>query len=336
MSADIGGGRGRLNPAVAAVRNAVTDFFERNPLPEGSLFLTAVSGGADSLALAAASVFVAKQLKLLVGGVVIDHGLQAGSEKIAEAAAKKLHELGLEPVIVRRVKVGKSGGPEAAARDARYAELRSVAAELTAAMVFTGHTRSDQAETVLLSLARGSGSGSLRGMNEFDSGFGRPLLSISREQTFEAAQALGLDPWNDPHNSDESFTRVRVRKNLLPLLERELGPGIEQALVRTAELVRDDDEALDALAAGMARQLLITDPTVALPVEGIENRPRALRTRIIRIAAKTAGFGALNLSHSWAIDELVSNWHGQAAISVPGGSVVRRDKQILFRATSEG
>jgi tRNA(Ile)-lysidine synthase len=325
-----------LNPAVAAVRNAVKDFFGHHPLPERSLFLVAVSGGADSLALAAASVFVARQLKLRVGGLIIDHGLQAESGKVAEAAAEKLRTLGLEPVLVRRVKVGKSGGPEAAARDARYTELRSVAAELEATLVLTGHTRSDQAETVLLSLARGSGAGSLRGMNEFDSGFGRPLLSITREQTSEAAQALGLEPWNDPHNSDESFTRVRVRKNLLPVLEKELGPGIEQALVRTADLVRDDDEALDALAAGMARQILVTEPLVALPVEGIENRPRALRTRIIRIAAKTAGLGSLTLAHSWAIDELVSSWHGQAAISVPGGSVVRRDKQIVFRVMSEG
>jgi tRNA(Ile)-lysidine synthase len=136
---------------------------------------------------------------------------------------------------------------EAAARDARYAALRSAAERHGAAIVLTGHTRNDQAETILLGLARGSGPGSLRGMAELDGLIGRPLLDVTRESTHAAALAEGLDPWDDPHNSDERYSRVRVRHAVLPVMETELGPGIIDALARTADLVRDDDDALDLL-----------------------------------------------------------------------------------------
>ena len=329
-----GGRRGKLNPAVAEVRSAVAGFADRHLVSDGALVLVALSGGADSLALAAATRFVAVQRGFRAGSIVVDHGLQSDSATVAERAADAARALGLDPVEVVQVVVGSAGGPEAAAREARYAALRLAAERLDAALILTGHTRNDQAETVLLGLARGSGPGSLRGMPEFEGGIGRPLLDVTRETTRAAALAEGLDPWDDPHNADERFTRVRVRHTVLPVLDAELGPGIVDALARTANLVRDDDDALDLLAAGMAHQVLGDNP-VSFAATDVATRPRALRTRIIRIAAKRAWGTTLTLVQTHAIDALLVDWHGQGALDVTGGSVVRHDGRVVFTPASE-
>ena len=325
--------RGRLSPAVAEVRSAVSAFFDRHPVSDGSLVLVALSGGADSLALAAATRFVGAQRGLRIGAIIVDHGLQSGSAELATAVAETARSLGLDPVETVRVSVGTEGGPEAAARDARYAALRSAAERHGAAVVLTGHTRNDQAETVLLGLARGSGPGSLRGMSELDGLIGRPLLDVTRESTYSAALAEGLNPWEDPHNSDERYSRVRVRHTVLPTMESELGPGIVDALARTADLVRDDDDALDLLAAGMARQVVATDP-VSFAADDVAHRPRALRTRIIRIAANHAWGTTITHVQTRAIDALLTDWHGQGKVDVTGGSVVRHDGRIRFDPAS--
>jgi tRNA(Ile)-lysidine synthase len=326
--------RGRLNPAVAEVRSAVAGYFDRHPLDDGALALVAVSGGADSLALAAAAQFVAVKRGLRAGAIVVDHGLQSDSATVAEGAAETVRSLGLDPVEVVRVVVGTDGGPEAAARDARYDALRAAAERHGASVVLTGHTRNDQAETVLLGLARGSGPGSLRGIAELEDGIGRPLLDVTRETTRAAALAEGLDPWDDPHNLDDRFARVRVRHTVLPVLESELGPGIVDALSRTADLVRDDDDALDLLAAGMAHQVLDDHP-VAFAANDVATRPRALRTRIIRIAAQRAWGTTLSHTQTRAVDAFLVDWHGQGPVDVTGGSVVRHDGRVVFTPTSE-
>ena len=312
---------------------AVSDFLDRHPVSNGSLVLVALSGGADSLALAAATRFGATKRGLRAGAIIVDHGLQSGSAELASAVSETAISLGLDPVEVVRVVVGTEGGPEAAARDARYDALRSAAERHGAAVVLTGHTRNDQAETVLLGLTRGSGPGSLRGMAELDGLIGRPLLDITRESTSAAALAERLNPWDDPHNSDERFSRVRVRNAVLPLMESELGPGIVDALARTADLVRDDDDALDLLAAGMARQIMATDP-VSFAADDVAHRPRALRTRIIRIAANNAWGTTITHVQTRAIDALLTDWHGQGKVDVTGGSVVRHDGRIQFDPAS--
>jgi tRNA(Ile)-lysidine synthase len=326
--------RGKLSPAVAEVRSAVADFLDRHHVTEDGLVLVALSGGADSLALASAVRFVASKRGLRAGAIVVDHGLQSDSATVAERAADAARAIGLDPVEVVEVVVGTDGGPEAAARDARYAALRGEADRLGARLVVTGHTRNDQAETVLLGLARGSGPRSLRGMAEFDGLIGRPLLDVTRDTTRAAVLAEGLDPWDDPHNTDERFTRVRVRHSVLPVLETELGPGVIDALARTANLVRDDDDALDLLAAGMAHQVLGDDP-VSFAANDVASRPRALRTRIIRIAAERAWGTTLTLVQTHAIDALLVDWHGQGAVDVTGGSVVRHDGRVVFTPASE-
>lgn len=317
------------------MRNAVDAFFERHNVMSDSTVLVAVSGGADSMALAMAAQFVGAKRGIRVAAAIIDHGLQSASAEVAERTAEALRARGFETAVVRQVEVGNDGGPEAAAREARYLGLMSIATEIGAAMVLTGHTRNDQAESVILGLTRGSGPGSVRGMPSFDGLIGRPLLDVTRETTVDACVAEGIEPWDDPHNDDPSFTRVRIRNGIIPSLESELGPGIVDALARTAELLRDDDDALDLLAAGMARTVLTTEGEVSLDVAGTASKPRALRTRLIRLAAAEAFLSTLSHAQTVAVDALLVDWHGQKPIDVTGGSVVRQDGRLIFRPRSE-
>src|SRR5580692_2079347 len=252
--------------AVAEVRNAVRGCL--SDLAEGDLVLVACSGGADSLALAAATAFVAPRLGLRAGGVTVDHGLQPGSAQRAADVAAVLGKLGLDPVRSIAVTVPSAGaagagGPEAAARTARYGALDAAAIQCGAAAVLLGHTLDDQAETVLLGLARGSGGRSLAGMPARRGIYRRPLLNVRRASTGQACADLGLEPWQDPHNEDFRFTRARVRHQALPALEAALGPGVAEALARTARQLRADTECLDDLAFAESGQLRQRDPDPA-------------------------------------------------------------------------
>ena len=290
--------------------------------------LVACSGGPDSLALAQATVHVGRRRKLLIAAVVVDHGLQPGSAEQAAETASSLTRMGFGQVAVRPVEVTDSGaGPEADARTARYRALRLEAgrwesAERGGATVLLGHTRDDQAETVLVGLARGSGTRSLAGM-AIRSGLGgcwlRPLLGVGREVTAQACLENSLTPWQDPHNLDPAYARVRVRRTVLPMLEAELGPGIAEALARTAALTRDDADLLDALAAE-------ADPgTADLDCVRIESLPPALRRRVLaRWLRLEHGLSDLSAGHLFAIDALLTDWHGQMGVDLPGGVRVRR------------
>jgi len=312
-------------PAVAAVRNAVRGCVA--DLAPGDLVLVGCSGGADSLALAAALAFVAPRGGLRAGGVTVDHGLQEDSAGRAASVASVLSGLGLDPVRQVSVSVERAGGPEAAARSARYAALSSVAAELGAAAVLLGHTLDDQAETVLLGLARGSGPRSLAGMPPRRGVFRRPLLGLRRPVTAAACAALGLDPWEDPHNADRRFARVRVRLDALPALEAALGPGVAEALARTAGQLRADAEVLEKISAERTRG---DSPLSASSLAGL---PGAVRTRVLRSAALAAGCpaGALTAGHVARLEELVTGWHGQRWIDLPGGvRASRRAGKLCF------
>ncbi|HEX6472751.1 MAG TPA: tRNA lysidine(34) synthetase TilS [Streptosporangiaceae bacterium] len=336
------------DPAVAAVRTAV-----RRALGEvepGGRVLVACSGGADSLALAAALAFEAARSGHRAGGVTVDHGLQEGSADRAAEVAGLLRGLGLDPAEPVAVKVDERGGLEAAARDARYAALLETATRLGAPAVLLGHTMDDQAETVLLGLARGSGARSLAGMpRAFDRGavrFLRPLLDLGRATTRRACAALDLPVWDDPHNADPTFTRVRVRGDALPALDRALGPGVSAALARTARMLRDDADALDAWAgrawhaavqAGRDDALggdhLGDGDRLALDVAALAELPRAVRTRVLRRAAIAAGSppGTLAAVHVDEIDRLITAWHGQRHVDLPGCvRAVRRYGKLLF------
>jgi tRNA(Ile)-lysidine synthase len=316
-------------PAVASVRNAVRTCVA--DLGPGDLVLAACSGGADSLALAAALAFVAPRAGLRAGAVTVDHGLQEGSAARAASVAAVLTGLGLDPVRTASVSVEvdavHAGGPEAAARTARYAALSRVAAEDGAAAVLLGHTLDDQAETVLLGLARGSGARSLAGMPSRRGVFRRPLLGLRRQAAAEACAALGLDPWQDPHNADRRFARVRVRLDALPALEAALGPGVAEALARTAGQLRADAEVLEKISSER------TDGDSPLSASSLAELPGAVRTRVLRSAALAAGCpaGALTAGHVARLEELVTGWHGQRWIDLPGGvRASRRAGQLCF------
>lgn len=323
-------------PAVAEVRALVRRCLA--DLGPGELVLAACSGGADSLALAAALAHEAPRQGLRAGGVTVDHGLQAGSAQRAAAVAATLSGLGLDPVRSIRVTVagGPGGpGPEAAARAARYQALDEAAEQTGATAVLLAHTRDDQAETVLLGLARGSGSRSLAGMPERRGRYRRPLLAASRATLRAACAALGLEPWEDPHNADPSYARARVRHQALPALEASLGPGVTEALARTAAQLRADAEVLDELAGAEAQRL--AEPGGAWPVAGLAALPAAIRTRVLRLAAIGAGCppGALSARHAGALDALVTGWHGQRWADLPGGvRAQRRCGKLLFTAGS--
>ncbi|MFD0898827.1 tRNA lysidine(34) synthetase TilS [Actinomadura sediminis] len=338
------------DPAVAAVRLAVRRTLAESPPSEGppgrpGMVLAACSGGADSLALAGALAFVAPRLGIPAGAVTIDHGLQEGSGARADAVVRTLADLGLDPVGSVAVTVGTRGGMENAAREARYGALDDAARRLGAAAVLLGHTLNDQAETVLLGLARGSGTRSLSGMppaftrraakDEAGVRYLRPLLELDRVTTRRACLAMGLEPWDDPHNDDPAYTRVRVRNDALPALEKALGPGVTEALARTARMLREDADVLDDLAARAYADLRAPEDgyTVAVRLDGLAELPRAVRTRVLRTAAVKAGSpaGTLAAVHVDAVDRLVTAWHGQRHVDLPGGlRAFRRYGKLLF------
>ena len=323
--------RPRLTPAVADVRRAV-----RALLPEAGPVLVALSGGPDSLALAAAVAFEAPRAGIAAGAVIVDHGLQDGSDAVAARAAEQAVALGLAPVRVERVAVGTDGGPEAAARDARYAALGRAAQEESATAVLLGHTLDDQAETVLLGLARGSGAASLQGMAPIAGLWRRPLLAIRRATTVQACADAGLEPWNDPHNDDPAYARVRARRTVMPLLEAELGPGVAEALARTAEQLREDNAALDAFAEEVAEDLADhAEAGLTLPVPALAANPPALRQRLVRLAVRSEFGLSLSRAQTLEVCRLVTDWHGQAGVDLPGVRVVRRGALLHFESHSQ-
>ncbi len=323
-----------LSPAVAEVRLAVRTAL--TGLPAGAeRVLVALSGGADSLALAAACAFEARTRGLEVVSLTVDHGLQEGSADAAERAAGAASALGIRSGVTR-VTVDGEGGPEAAARTARYAALRAGAAEEGAAAVLLGHTLDDQAETVLLGLARGSGAASLQGMaSSRDDGmlWLRPLLNIRRGITREFCAASGLEPWDDPQNADARFARVRVRERVLPVLEAELGPGVALALARTAEQLREDAEAFDAMVAETIEDIVEhAEAGISVSVDALAANPAALRNRIIRYVVASEFGASLSRVQTLEVARLVTDWSGQGPIDLPGCQAMRRAGQVVFSA----
>lgn len=308
-----------LHPSVAAVRTAVRRTLQ--DLPPDATVLVACSGGPDSVALLAATVAEARRARDAgprVVGATIDHGLQEGSAEQAARTVALMAALGVDETVSSRVVVEHRGtGPEDAARRARYAVLEQMAVHFGAAAVLLGHTRDDQAETVLLGLARGSGARSLAGMRAAFDVFRRPLLGVARDDTVTACQVEGLAVWDDPHNSDPGYARVRVRTRVLPVLEEQIGPGVAAALARTAEQLRVDVDLLDDLADA-AYERLATPAGVR--AADLLAEPVALRRRVLRRLALEAGAVPAELFHEHvlALEELVTGWRGQRWIDLPG------------------
>ena len=307
-------------PALLELRKAVRFWFEK--LEPNSKVCIGVSGGADSLALAAASKLESNNFSINLVAVIVDHGLQANSAEIAEFAKQQLIKLGYQDIFVGRASVQITDGLEASARRARYKVFQQAIETYGPNTFLLGHTKNDQAEGVLLGLARGSGTKSLSGMQEVSGIFVRPLLGIDRATTEIACHESNIEYWVDPHNSNQEFTRVRVRENILPLLENEIGPGIIDALARSAKILREDATALDEWAESVFRQVESTDIEISL----LADLPVAVRSRVLRMAIYAAGApaGSISAAHLEPIEAFVSDWRGQGHTSLPGGVKVCR------------
>lgn len=325
-----------LDPAVAAIRLAVRN--QLVPSPEPTV-LVACSGGADSLALLAATVFEGHKHDCRIIGVTVDHGLQDGSAEHATHVVEQMAGLGADETVAVRVDVHASGrGPEAAAREARYAVLEEMAQRLGSGTVLLGHTLDDQAETVLLGLTRGSGGRSLAGMRRGFDIFSRPLLDITRSQTEAACRAQAIEWWNDPHNEDPRFTRSRVRHRVLPVLEEELGPGVTAALARTADQLRADTATLDEIAADAFKNLPRVDG--GYRTGDLEPMLPGVLSRVVRLIALDAGCPPAELfsGHVTAVEALTEGaafGHAGKQIQLPGHVTAYREGDLLkFRRTA--
>ncbi len=228
-------------PGAVAELRAVVAAFATEFLDTADRWCVALSGGPDSLALTAVAATI-----LPTTALIVDHGLQSGSAAVAATAQRQAEYLGCVDAQVLCVQVGSDGGPEAAARNARYTALADARRDRP---VLLAHTLDDQAETVLLGLGRGSGARSIAGMRPYDPPWCRPLLGVRREVTHAVCAELGLNVWHDPHNTDRRFTRSRLRLEVLPLMEEVLGGGVAEALARTATALRGDTELIDSLIA---------------------------------------------------------------------------------------
>lgn len=319
-----------VRSAVRAMLNAA----ECEPYLRCGVVSVAVSGGADSLALAEATAHCSARLGLRTQALVVNHGLQEGSAEVARRAARQARALGIDEEEILTVEPDARGGPEAAARRARYAALRGALAH-EGALVLLGHTRDDQAETVLLGLGRGSGPRSVAGMRPLDPPWARPLLDLPRSATKQACAELGVDPWHDPHNTDTRFTRSRLRTEVMPLLEDVLQSGVAAALARTATQLREDHTALDELADALRRSAALDRPAGEGSAGGhdgcddldagtVAGAHSAVRRRALRAWLLDAGVREVSDGHLRSVEALVSAWRGQGGVWLPGNLVASR------------
>lgn len=314
------------HPAVAAIRNAVRTALDGSAI--GTRVWVAYSGGPDSLALAAATGFVGRKEGYLTGAIIVDHGLQEGSAEIAERAAAEVRKAGLHHVFIEKVTVGREGGLEAAARTARYAALneRIDAEGGLNPVLLTGHTMDDQAETVLLALARGSGARALSGIPARRGRIIRPLLSLRRSHTVTACDVLGLTPWNDPTNVMlDGPRRSALRAQVLPVLTDVLGEGVISGLARSAALLQADADELDRQARSAMGPGGSAEDGRDWECDMLAALPDAIRSRMIKMLAEKRGAGPLTATHINAIDELVTGFRGQGGVALPGGFEARRE-----------
>ena len=256
--------------------------------------------------------------------LIVDHGLQSDSAAVAATAQRQARELGCVDAQVLCIQVSGDGGPEGAARNARYRMLEDARGDRP---VLLAHTLDDQAETVLLGLGRGSGARSIAGMRPYDPPWCRPLLGVRRGVTHAACEELGLSAWQDPHNTDRRFTRTRLRHQVLPLMEEVLGGGVAEALARTATALREDTELIDSLIA----QAMTTSATA----EGLDTRmltalPDPVRRGVIRSWLLAGGAIGLTDKQIRGVDTLVTAWRGQGGVAV--GSTLRNQRLVAGRS----
>jgi tRNA(Ile)-lysidine synthase len=306
-------------PGAVAELRAVVAAFATEFLDTADHWCVALSGGPDSLALTGVAATI-----LPTTALIVDHGLQSGSATVAATAQRQAEYLGCVDAQVLTVQVGSEGGPEAAARNARYIALADARRDRP---VLLAHTLDDQAETVLLGLGRGSGSRSIAGMRPYDPPWYRPLLGVRREVTHAVCAELGLNVWHDPHNTDRRFTRSRLRLEVLPLMEEVLGGGVAEALARTATALRGDTELIDSL---IAQAMSVAATPNGLDTEALTALPDPVRRGVIRSWLRAGGAIGLTDKQIRGVDTLVTAWRGQGGVAV--GSALRNQRLVAGRS----
>ncbi|MEY8209536.1 tRNA lysidine(34) synthetase TilS [Corynebacterium sp. MNWGS58] len=365
----------RRSPHFLRVRTALRDALNRQGITgenTSAAVILAVSGGPDSLALAAA----AAAEKLPAHVVSVDHQLQAGSREVSDNAIAQVRRWGLSGEVVA-VDLGVAAGAattsepeysepnhsatgnlEAAARHARYRALCEVAGQRP---ILVAHTGDDQAETLLLGLLRGKAAAMAENSDYQGHTIVRPLLNIRRADTVGACRELGVDAWDDPHNSQDAFRRVAIRQHVLPLLDEIVGGDATAPLQQAANLLRDDDTYLQTLAHTALTESVAAENShrerehhreqhrdqrqhrdqhqqprhqkpPRLTIATLGPAPVARRA----IAAFLHQHGArVNASVLAAIMALIDDWHGQGAVSVGNGLELARQAGTLVLLHSE-
>lgn len=301
-----------LHPFTAAVLETLR---RRRLLRPDDRVLVALSAGPDSTALLAALAQLREVGAVAaVSALHVDHGLRPGGADDAACAAATCARFGV-PFESVRVTV-PPGNVQAEARRARYAALRRAAAQAGATRIATGHTRSDQAETVLFRLARGAGARGLAGIPPRRGALIRPLIDRGREEGIAFLAALGVAWREDPTNASARYVRNRIRHEVLPAL-RAIAPAAEASLARAADLARADERAL----VRRARALLTGDEGVS--GERLLGEPLAVRRRVVRLLwARAGGRGVLTAAHVRDVLALLRRTR-PAARTLPGGRVAR-------------
>lgn len=328
-----------MGPATLAVARAVEQAWRDPVRDRDGDWLVGCSGGADSLALAVGAYAVCRRAGAAdhLGAVVVDHGLQQGSADVATTARERLLAIGYRPEAVQVVRVEvddaqvRARGVEAAARTVRYAAFTDALERSPAGTeVLLAHSRDDQAETVLLGMLRGSGVRSLAGIAPRRGSYVRPLLGLGRATLRACCTENGLQWWDDPANMDERFLRVRLRRQVLPLLG-ELAGGAEAisvSLARTADLARTDADFLDDLAEAAEDDAVRPGGSDELDCAELAFLPEALRGRVVRRWLVRQGAREPGAVHVAAVCALVTRWHGQNGVDVPGLRVRRVEGRL--------
>jgi|LakMenEpi03Aug12_release.lakeMendotaPanAssembly.Ray.scaffolds.fasta_scaffold00050_41 tRNA(Ile)-lysidine synthase len=308
-----------------AIDQALTDYVGRD-------VIVACSGGPDSMSLAVNAFELSRRRDWSVTCVVVDHQWHSNSGENAKQVKNTLLRLGIEQVEVVQVGISAQSNKESVARDLRYSALLEFSNKLNNAPVLLGHTKEDQVETVLMRLVRGSGARSLAGIPTKRDVYLRPLMHLSKE-VVHAALSDSVPTISDPANSDENFLRVRVRNKVIPTLKTELGADVIDGLYRTAELLRVDADYLDKLAEKALSEVIQAGQ---LDIKLLQDEDPAIRTRVIQmwLLDNHVPSSSLQSVHIWAVDELVSKWHGQKEVDLPGGFEVRRDSGRLIISKS--
>ncbi len=295
----------QIHPGVKKIYNAL-----RQHIPQGSNLLLAVSGGADSLALADGVCSLLDEGYCTAGVLHMEHGLR-GEESLADAALVKdfceqrMLKFTCVHVKVQEYAVNAGLSPEEAARKLRYIALNEQASLQKADFIVTAHQSDDQAETVLLKLLRGSGLTGLSGMQVRSGKVLRPLLNLTRADLENYCRLRNIAYCNDSTNEDVAYTRNRIRHELLPYLEKHFNPAIKKALVQTAQLLQEDEACVEQMVQEKMTALVTqTEKEIIVNVKNWGYIPKAVRTRLLRQCYFALGGKELAYRNTEAVDVL--------------------------------